>query len=439
MVRRSLAIVIALSAIASTSDPREALRQTEIAFAKAFAERDAARFFAFVADDATFMGGTTLAGKAAVIERWSKFLSAPQAPFQWSPDRVAVNAAGNIGLSSGRVYDAEGHHIGDYASTWVKQADGAWKILFDGPGGSPACLPSSVERIEEGDIAPPDGATLHYKKIGSGPRTLIVPLGFLLEEDFAQLADLMTIIAYDPRGRGRSSPDTAAMKSTVQQDVKDLETVRAHFKLDKFVPVGFSYLGLMVALYAIDHPEHVSRLVQLGPVPMKLDSGYTTHGYDDMQPPPDDLKRWRDYRAKPATAASQREACEIVEKVMRHVLVGNQAYASRVRSSCAFENEWPAKLDAHLATSIESIKSVTITPADLAKLSMPVLVIHGTHDRNAPYDGGREWARLLPNARLVTIPGAAHASWIDDPGAVFGPIREFVRGDWPPRAEKVAP
>jgi pimeloyl-ACP methyl ester carboxylesterase len=39
---------------------------------------------------------------------------------------------------------------------------------------------------------------------------------------------------------------------------------------------------------------------------------------------------------------------------------------------------------------------------------MPVLTIHGTKDRNAPYGSGREWAFNLPNARLLTIKGGAH-------------------------------
>jgi pimeloyl-ACP methyl ester carboxylesterase len=73
----------------------------------------------------------------------------------------------------------------------------------------------------------------------------------------------------------------------------------------------------------------------------------------------------------------------------------------------------------------------------LAKITMPVLVIHGTKDRNAPYGGGREWAMSLPDARLVTVEGAAHVSWADDPIAVFGSIREFLRGNWPLTAEKV--
>src|SRR5207253_5009382 len=163
-------------------------------------------FFSFVVDDATFFGGlATLHGKPAVIERWSRFFKAPQAPFRWTPERVAVNAAGNLGLSSGPVFDPGGQLIGIYGSVWVKQADGSWKIIFDGPGGSPACLPEFAAPSKEGDLATSDGAKLHYKVVGDGPIRMIVPLGFLLENDFKQLGDLATIYFYDVRDRGRSS------------------------------------------------------------------------------------------------------------------------------------------------------------------------------------------------------------------------------------------
>jgi len=60
-----------------------------------------------------------------------------------------------------------------------------------------------------------------------------------------------------------------------------------------------------------------------------------------------------------------------------------------------------------------------------------MLTIHGDKDRNAPYAGGVEWAKKLPDARLVTVKGAAHASWLDDPVTVFASIRRFLRGEWP--------
>jgi pimeloyl-ACP methyl ester carboxylesterase len=69
---------------------------------------------------------------------------------------------------------------------------------------------------------------------------------------------------------------------------------------------------------------------------------------------------------------------------------------------------------------------------------MPVLIIHGTKDRNAPYGGGRDWARAFPNARLLTVENAAHVPWVEAPELVFGSIKAFLDGRWPDEAEKIA-
>ncbi|MEA2336976.1 MAG: proline iminopeptidase [Thermoanaerobaculia bacterium] len=276
------------------------------------------------------------------------------------------------------------------------------------------------------------------RKPGKGTVTVIVPLSFIIYDDFKQLADIATVITYDMRGRGRSSPLKSLDSVTIQQDVRDLETVRAHFKADHFVPIGFSYLGLMVAMYTIDHPEHVTRLVQIGPVPRKAGTQYPkrlTNGMGDVFDVAEDTNRWREMKAQGMAESSPREFCEADAKVFRYVLIGNPAHASRIKSNCDLANEWPANTAKHFAQLFTSINAVNLT--DLSKITTPALVIHGTKDRNAPYGGGREWAMSLPDARLVTIDGAAHVSWADDPILVFGSIREFLRGNWPLTAEKV--
>ena len=70
--------------------------------------------------------------------------------------------------------------------------------------------------------------------------------------------------------------------------------------------------------------------------------------------------------------------------------------------------------------------SIVLEPKDVAMITAPVLVIHGTKDRNAAYAGGVTWSKSLPNAKLVTIEGAAHGLLWEEPERVLGAIREFV-------------
>src|SRR5258707_5214564 len=126
-----LLIVLALPALAA--DRTEEVRATEIAFAKAFADRDAKRFFSNLADDAQFLGRrNTMHGKQEVIAGWSEFFKPAVAPFRWEPERVVTNAAGDLGFSSGPVFDEAGVQIGTFTSTWERQPNGPGKILFDG-------------------------------------------------------------------------------------------------------------------------------------------------------------------------------------------------------------------------------------------------------------------------------------------------------------------
>jgi ketosteroid isomerase-like protein len=139
-MHRALSLLLVLAGSTALADAAEEVRQSEVAFAKAFADRDQEAFFRFVADDATFLDArNTLAGKPAVRKAWAGLFAVKTAPFSWRPERVVTNAAGTLGLSTGPVHDRDGKHVGNYSSVWMKQADGTWKVVFDGPGSPPPC------------------------------------------------------------------------------------------------------------------------------------------------------------------------------------------------------------------------------------------------------------------------------------------------------------
>jgi ketosteroid isomerase-like protein len=126
-------LLLVFSLRVSAADRTEEVRATEVAFAKAFADRDAKKFFSYLAEDAQFLGRrNTLHGKQEVIAGWSEFFKAAVAPFRWEPERVVTNAAGDLGFSSGPVFDEAGVQTGTFTSTWLRQPNGSWKILFDG-------------------------------------------------------------------------------------------------------------------------------------------------------------------------------------------------------------------------------------------------------------------------------------------------------------------
>lgn len=432
---RLCAALLALTlTIPAFADAVEEVRQAEIGFAKAFADRDKAKFFSYVADDAVFLSALgSLRGKPAVVARWSRFFdNVPVAPFSWGPERVEIMSGGTLGFSMGPIYDANAKHSGYYTSVWQKQSDGVWKVVLDGPGNPPAPVPEYTAKFEEGFIPTPDGVKLYYRKLSGGsPITIIAPLDFVWHEPLKQLTDIATVITYDGRSRARSTVSDVKLL-TIDQDVRDLETVRAHFKLDKFIPLGYSYLGKVVAMYAAAHPQHVARVIQLGPGANRFaDMPAPEEG--TFGAPPEALQRLEQLRK---AQASPKELCEAFMTVMAYRMVGDPKHASRFDiSPCALENE--QNFMATFQHLWPTILAATLSNEEMKKITMPVLVIHGDRDRNAHYAGGRAWVSSLADARLVTVRGAAHSAWLDDPVTVFGAIRHFLRGEWPLGSEKI--
>ena len=104
----------------------------ERAFAKTMADRSLDDFANFIAPDAIFWGGNgTLRGKEAVIEGWRTLYEGEKAPFSWEPETVLVIEGGNLALSTGPVRNEAGEIFSYYTSTWRKNADGKWKVIFD--------------------------------------------------------------------------------------------------------------------------------------------------------------------------------------------------------------------------------------------------------------------------------------------------------------------
>lgn len=108
------------------------VEQTEHAFAKTMADRDAARFATFVSEEAIFFSGEEpLRGKAAVTQHWARFFAGPEAPFSWEPDRVEVLESGTLALSTGPVRNARGKLVARFSSIWRRESPGVWRIVFD--------------------------------------------------------------------------------------------------------------------------------------------------------------------------------------------------------------------------------------------------------------------------------------------------------------------
>lgn len=294
----------------------------------------------------------------------------------------------------------------------------------------------------EGHITTPDGVRLYYRRSGTSPDVVILPGRLFAYADFEWLGDDYTLISYDMRNRGKSELVADDTKISFEHDVADLETVRGHFGIERMSLVGYSYLGKIVVLYALEHPERVERIVQLGAVGPEFGTDYRPEfSFADDPVDPEALAQLRAARSERNYHLTHpREYCRDEWRVVQIPrLAGDPSRRDRIRIDvCDLSNEWPVLQARHLRVHFQESGMTHRTPRDAVQaLPIPVLTVHGTHDRNAPYGAGREWSYLLPQGRLLTVDGAGHHAFGEFPEIVMPAVKSFLAGEWPEEAEKV--
>ena len=72
------------------------------------------------------------------------------------------------------------------------------------------------------------------------------------------------IITFDQRGCGRSTPHGSLQQNTTDDLIEDIEKIRRHLQVEKFVLFGGSWGSTLSLLYAQAYPAHVSAMILRG-------------------------------------------------------------------------------------------------------------------------------------------------------------------------------
>ena len=301
----------------------------------------------------------------------------------------------------------------------------------------PVYSQASKTVTSEGYFTGADGVRLFYRKVGSG-RNLIVLLhggpGSNMNAvwlDLEPLATKHTVLMYDQRGGGRSEilQDPNRLKYT--DHVHDLEALRKHFGLERVVLVGESWGAGLAALYAMEHPVRVSRLLLLGPMPPSR--ALITRRLEKTDERIDFSKRLAEFRRSLPTASDPIALCREFFGVYRAALFFDQAAASRRRgSSCDAPPEGVRNYMVVNDATFGSLGEYDLLPK-LRQLRIPALIVEG--EQSIPtLDSVHAWAEAMPNARLLLIPNSGHFPQVEQPGLFFPAIERFLSGGWPKTA-----
>lgn len=300
----------------------------------------------------------------------------------------------------------------------------------------PADSKTSKPVAIEGYFIGADGVRLFYRKVGS-VKDLIVLLhggpGSNMNAvwlDLEPLAKKHTVLMYDQRGGGRSEiiKDPNRLKYT--DHVRDLEALRQQFGLERMVLVGESWGAGLAALYAMEHPDRVSRLLLLGPMPPSR--ALITRRLEKTDERIDFSKRLAEFRRALPTASDPIALCRDFFGVYRAALFLDQAAASRRRgSSCDAPPEGVRNYMVVNDATFSSLGEYDLTPK-LRQLRIPALIVEG--EQSIPtVDSVHAWAEAMPNARLLLIPNSGHFPQVERPNLFFPAVEHFLNGGWPKR------
>jgi proline iminopeptidase len=127
-----------------------------------------------------------------------------------------------------------------------------------------------IEPYEDGKLAVSPLHTLHYEVCGNPAGTPVVFLhggpGGGTNADHRRFFDpsAYRIVLFDQRGAGRSTPHASLEENTTWHLVADIERLRAHLGVERWVVFGGSWGSTLALAYAETHPERVRALVLRG-------------------------------------------------------------------------------------------------------------------------------------------------------------------------------
>jgi len=253
------------------------------------------------------------------------------------------------------------------------------------------------------------GASLRYDVRGSGPPLVFIngwALNYTVWDDqVAEFARDHRVIRYDLRGFGKSTGHADATR-----DADDLRILLDSLGVPTVRVVGLSRGAMIAATFAVRWPQRVDAVVLygMGPpldFPIQPDRGERQgrlaqvardHGVDSLKV----------FIGTLPLAWMPPDRPDIVAKMQRTL----------------------ADYDARdlIDPRPPSNRVARPTIAELSRLSVPVLLIHGDHETPLPPQVADTLARRIPGAKRVVITSGGHGAHLAQPDAFNRELRVFL-------------
>jgi proline iminopeptidase len=248
------------------------------------------------------------------------------------------------------------------------------------------------------------------------------------------------IILMDQRGAGKSQPMASLEENTTWHLVEDLEKLRQHLNIEKWLVFGGSWGSTLSLCYAIQHPERVLGLVLRGIFMLRkqeLDWFYE-ESFGNSAIYPDE---WEKYIGH----IPENERGNLIQafyKRLTHPDPQVQLAAARVWSTweiavskiytppeqvkAVVTDEFAlkfARIECHYFTHKGFFETDGWILKNAHKIRhIPTSIVHGRYDVVCPVTSAWDLCKVLPEAKLRIIPDAGHSA--REPGTSRALVQE---------------
>ncbi|WP_455230028.1 prolyl aminopeptidase [Geopseudomonas aromaticivorans] len=233
------------------------------------------------------------------------------------------------------------------------------------------------------------------------------------------------IVTFDQRGCGRSTPHASLDRNTTWDLVADMERIREHLGIDKWVLFGGSWGSTLSLAYAQTHPERVHALILRGIFlcrPQEIQWFYQ-EGASRLFP-----DYWEDYLAP----IPQEERHDLVDAFYRRLAGADQiAQMHAAKAWSIWEGRTAtlrpngqvierfsepqralsiARIECHYFVNNAFLEENQLL-RDMHKIAhIPGVIVHGRYDVVCPLDNAWALHQAWPNSELSIIRDAGHAA-----------------------------
>ena len=276
---------------------------------------------------------------------------------------------------------------------------------------------------------PLDGFAVRVREAGGGDPILCLHGGpgmdagyFFLDTDawgpgLRALAVDHRVVTYDQRGCGGSGVPDVDEPLALSRHVDDIGQVIAELGLERPTVLAHSFGSVLALLFALQHPEKLSRLVIVGGAPTRdFMAGYRKAVAEELSP--EVQARLSAIQAEDLDDTVMRERFRLVLPLYFHRRLSDEEQEALL-SSISFS----ARVNRAVAAGLESYD---LSPA-LPHIRVPALVVYGTSDRIVQPEYQLAFRGRLLTARFVAFQESGHFPFLEEPEPFARVVHYFVR------------